>query len=372
MIFKGFWGEIKKPIIGLSPMDGVTDRSFRYIVAKYGKPSVIMTEFTNVEGLARGAAVMMKAFEYDEIERPIVGQIYGVEVESFYKCTVMLCFLGFDGVDINMGCPANKVAKHGSGAGLIRRPELAKEIIRACKRGVRDFFNGISMEEAGVAEEIIDEVLRMNRKRGKSGGLIGDAVKKSSGSLEKSLTSGGAWGVAGRAKIPISIKTRMGYDNVVAEEWIKHLLEEMPANITMHGRTLKQMYLGQADWEVLAGAARICRNEGVNFLGNGDVKSMSDAREKCQQYYMDGVLVGRAVLGNPWFFEEREPSLDERFAVMLTHAKYYTEHSGKPFHALKKHLAWYCKGFEGAKDLRTLMMKAEGLADVEKALGRFA
>lgn len=342
MIFKGFWGELARPIIGLSPMDGVTDRAFRYICAKYGKPDVMMTEFTNVEGLARGAGVMMKAFLYDEIERPIVGQIYGVEVESFYKCTVMLCHLGFDGVDINMGCPANNVAKHGSGAGLIRTPELAKEIIRACKRGAKDFANGISLEEAGVAGEIIEEVLKMNLER--EGGEIL------------------------RREIPISVKTRIGYDSVVAEEWVKHLISEMPANITMHGRTLKQMYLGQADWGVLAKAGQICREAGVGFLGNGDVKSMDDAREKCREYGMDGVLVGRAVLGNPWFFEEREPSISERFSVLLEHAKFYEKYSGKPFHALKKHLAWYLKGFDGAKELRMAMMKAEGVVDVEKAL----
>lgn len=345
-------------------MDGVTDRAFRYICAKYGNPDVMMTEFTNVEGLARGAAVMMKAFLYDEIERPIVGQIYGVEVESFYKCTVMLCHLGFDGVDINMGCPANKVARHGSGAGLIRTPALAKEIIAACKRGAKDFYNGISLEEAGVPKKIIEEVFKMNREREELANVKPEGWKKSFESKIK-LKQCAAQG----RQIPISVKTRIGYDSIVAEEWVKHLLEEQPANITMHGRTLKQMYLGQADWGVLARISQICREAGVSFLGNGDVKSMDDAREKCRKYGMDGVLVGRAVLGNPWFFEEREPSISERFAVLKEHAEYYEKYSGKPFHALKKHLAWYLKGFDGAKELRMAMMKAEGYGDVERALG---
>ena len=136
MIVKGFWGEMEKPVIGLAPMDGVTDAPFRYMVAKYGKPSLQMTEFTNVEGLARGAVKMLQAFIYDEIERPIVAQIYGTEPDSYYKAAVMLARMGFDGIDINMGCPATKVAKSGSGAGLIRTPELAKELVRMTKKGV--------------------------------------------------------------------------------------------------------------------------------------------------------------------------------------------------------------------------------------------
>lgn len=330
-----FWNNLERPIIGLSPMDGVTDGAFRYMIAKYSRPGVMMTEFTNVEGLARGASEMLKAFIYDEIERPIVAQIYGVEVDSFYKCTVMLLAMGFDGVDINMGCPANKVASRGSGAGLIQTPELAKEIIRACKRGAVDWANGISLEEAGVHENL-RAVVR----------VVGERVLR-----------------------PISVKTRIGFDEDTAEEWMKHLLEEKPANITLHGRTLKQMYLGEANWAAIGRAANVVRGSGVSFLGNGDVHSMADARAKCEQYGLDGVLVGRAVMGKPWFFDGEEPvTLEERMAVLLEHCRYFVSLGHLPFHVIKKHLAWYCHGFVGAKEMRMAMMRAGGLDDVEEII----
>ncbi|MBI4975812.1 tRNA-dihydrouridine synthase family protein, partial [Candidatus Peregrinibacteria bacterium] len=207
---RGFWDKLKKPIVGLAPMDGVTDFAFRHMLAKYGKPSIIFTEFVNVEGLARGAVKMLSAFIYEEKERPIVGQLFGVEVDSFYKSALMLCALGFDGIDINMGCPVNKIAKRGSGAGLIKTPEIAKKIILTVKKAAEDFANGAELKDVGVSDEMIKKIEEMNFGKG-------EFVRKI---------------------IPISVKTRIGYDKIVAEEWVKHLLEVKPANITMHGRTL--------------------------------------------------------------------------------------------------------------------------------------
>lgn len=345
MVVRGFWENLEKPVVGLAPMDGVTDAAFRYMVCKKSSPSLVMTEFTNVEGLARGATKMMTAFLYDEIERPIVGQIYGVEVESFYKASVMLCAMGFDGVDINMGCPANKVARFGSGAALIKTPELAKKIIEACKNGCKDWANGITMKEAGVHPDIILEVGKMNEG-------------KNPERLE-------------HKEIPVSIKTRIGYDEVVAKEWVKHLLELEPANITMHGRTLKQMYLGEADWDVIAGAAAICRGSGTNFVGNGDVKSMEDAKEKIDRYGVDGVLVGKALFGNPWFFGEHEPDFVERLLTVVEHSKYFEGLEHLHFHNIRKHLAWYCKGFEGAKEMRMKLMKTDTADEVAEIINLF-
>jgi len=345
MIFSGFWKNLDRPIVGVAPMDGVTDAAFRHMICKYSKPSLVMTEFTNVEGLARGAIKMMSAFLYSEIERPIVAQIYGVEVDSFYKCSVMLCAMGFNGIDINMGCPANKVAKKGSGAGLIQTPELAKKIIRACKKGVGDWVNGISLEDAGIHENLISQI----------------------SSIHKNPTSRiDACGLD-RVEIPVSVKTRIGFDSNIASEWVKHLMEELPANISMHGRTLKQMYLGAADWDAIAEAAEICRGSDICFLGNGDVKSMDDAREKCEKYGVDGVLVGRALMGNPWFFNGKKPdSIAKRFEVLLDHCKYFEDLNYASFHNIKKHLAWYCKGFDGAKELRLMLMKADSFKDVKE------
>lgn len=336
---KYFWNNLDRPIVGMAPMDGVTDVAFRQMVCKHSKPSVVYTEFVNVEGLARGATKMLHAFRYKDNERPIVAQVFGVEVESFYKAAVMLCSLGFDGVDINMGCPVNKVAKKGSGAGLIQNPELAREIIRAVKKGCKDWSEGISLEDAGVHERIIEACADMS--------------------------------VAGeRELVPVSIKTRIGFDKPLTEDWISVILEEEPDCICLHGRTLKQMYGGEADWDEIGKAAVLCRDAGVCFLGNGDITSMEDARARVDKYGVDGVLVGRAVTGNPWFFGGDEPTKDKMFDAVLEHCEIFEKLLGDKvvFAHIKKHLAWYCKGFDGARELRMKLMACESKEDVEKTI----
>ncbi|NIA01811.1 MAG: hypothetical protein GWP15_00330, partial [Nitrospirae bacterium] len=318
---------MKKPIVGLAPMDGVTDAVFRYMVCLHSRPSFVMTEFVNVDGLARGAVKKIPAFIFDEIERPIVAQIFGVEVDSFYKAAVLVCALGFDGVDINMGCPAKKVEKKGSGAGLIKTPELAKDIIWAVKRGVNDWENGVSLEEAGVHSKVISECK-----------VVHPAY-------------GGGSSIGKRVKIPVSVKTRIGYDKPVTEEWIPILLEAGVDAVSLHGRTLKQMYGGEADWDEIAKAALICRKAGVMIIGNGDVKSMDDAETKIHEYGVDGVMAGRAVMGNPWFFGGDEPRVEDRIQAAKDHLKYFEKFLGKhlAYHTVKKHLGWYLKGFDGAR-----------------------
>ena len=345
-LIRGFWVDLKYPAIALAPMDGVTDAAFRYVVSKHSDPAFTMTEFTNVEGLARGATKMLTAFLYCEQERPVVAQIYGVEVESYYKAVVMLCAMGFDGVDINMGCPANKVAKRGSGAGLIRTPDLAKELIRTCKKASKDWANGITMEEAGVHPDIIDELRTKN-------------LELRTKNLE--LRSGEK-----RSEIPISVKTRIGFDKNVAVEWTKTLMEEMPANITMHGRTLKQMYEGSADWDTIAEAGKVCKGSGVSFLGNGDVQSQDQAKEYCEKYGVNGVLIGRAAMGNPWIFKDGDfvPSVMERLDVLLEHCNYFEKLGHMWFQNIKKHLAWYCKEFPGARELRMKLMQSLNFDEV--------
>src|SRR5213594_1843910 len=158
-----FWQTIPKPIIGLSPMDGVTDASFRFITAKHGSPDVVFTEFVNVETAFSAPDTLIKDFTYSEIERPIVAQIYGHTPETFYKVAQIVCALGFDGLDINMGCPAKKVAAKGSGAALILTPELAKSIIRAAAQGIKDWSAGQTLGELELDPELVRQVGISNR-----------------------------------------------------------------------------------------------------------------------------------------------------------------------------------------------------------------
>lgn len=337
----GFWSKLKKPIIGLAPMDGVTDPSFRYMVRRHSRPSLMITEFTNVEGLARGAVSMLDHLAYDKSERPIVAQIYGVELDSFYKVALMCCYLDFDGIDINMGCPANKVARRGSGAGLIKTPDHAREVIRVVKKAARDWADGIKLEEAGIRPKIITALKKIKPRAPKP------------------------------RLLPVSVKTRIGYDEIVTESWVRTLTEESPAAITLHGRTFRQMYSGEANWDEIGKAAKICREAGVLLLGNGDIQSVDQAKQKIADYGVDGVLVGRAACGNPWFFSKKEPTREDRIKVAIEHARHFEKfREGQAFFAIRKHLAWYCKGFDGAKEVRVRLMQAQSAKEVEDILLR--
>ncbi len=340
MVSRGFWDALPDPIIGLSPMDGVTDAPFRSIVAKTGKPSFMITEFVNVEGLSRGATSLLSAFKYSEAERPIVAQIYGIEEDSLYNSALIAAHLGFDGIDLNMGCPARKVARRGSGAGLIAMPETAKKLIRIAKRAAEDFAEGMTLEKAKIRPKIIKAVKLLHPEK------------------------------PDRRLIPVSVKTRIGYDAPTHKKWIGELLKESPAAISLHGRTLKQMYSGRADWNAIGEAAEICKGSGTLLLGNGDITSVEDAKEKIKTYGVDGVLIGRAVYGNPWIFTGKEPDLSDRIQIAIEHSRLYEEiMPERHFWNMRKHLAWYVKGFPGAGEVRKKLMKTDSSKDVEEILG---
>lgn len=312
---KSFWDklwELGRPIVGLSPMDGVTDAAFRYMVGKYGEPDVMFTEFVSVDALHFASGErrerLLKTFSYDHAQRPVVAQVFGKTPEFFAEAARIIEQLGFDGIDINMGCPAAKIEEQGSGAGLIRTPELAQEIVRTAKKATR---------------------------------------------------------------LPVSVKTRIGVDQIVAQEWMAALMEVTPANISLHGRTLRQMYTGSANWEVIGEAATIVHKLGGHILGNGDVKSREEAIEKCQTYGVDGVLIGRAAEGNPAFAKATagEASREQRLAWAVEHAKKYEEIFGSDnFMPVRKHLAWYCHGFPGAVELRMKLMQTTNASEVEEVI----
>lgn len=362
-----FWQKIAKPIIGLSPMDGVTDASFRFITAKHAGPDVTFTEFVNVETTFYAPQTLIKDLTYSEIERPVVAQIYGHTPESFYQVAHIVCELGFDGLDINMGCPARKVAANGSGAALILNPELARSIIRAAGQGIQHWFEGQTLSDLKMNPELIQKIRISNR-------------------LRKGLET-----PPGRRLIPLSVKTRLGYDQIVVEEWIQTLLEEKPALISLHGRTLKQMYKGNADWEAIARAVNIAKNSGTLILGNGDLQDMNDIYRRVRETNVDGVLLGRSAQGNPWIFRAKDQvkralssntaicihqapvSLEERFRVILEHGNHFEKQLGSSsFMGMRKHLAWYCRAFPRAAELRSQMVRLNNVGEVVQCLSNYA
>jgi tRNA-dihydrouridine synthase B len=270
------------PVITLSPMDGVSDSAYRQITRKYstlangGKtaPDLMITEFTHVMGLCYAAENVLHHFKYQEMERPLIAQIYGAEPEYFYHAAKLVCALGFDGVDINMGCPAATVASSGAGAGLIRTPEKAKIIIEETKRGVADW----------VADG------KVTGMKNKGYEYLMELIEEYRGRLVNSKLSGGQINLFGekRVSIPVSVKTRIGYDEIITEKWIKHISDQKPYFISVHGRTLKQAYGGEANWDELKKAVEISE---VPVLTNGDIKVYSDIKRMLEHTGSFGVQI---------------------------------------------------------------------------------
>jgi tRNA-dihydrouridine synthase B len=327
-------------------MDGVTDCAFRYITAQYGHPHVIFTEFTAVEGLQAGAERLLDDFYYDEIERPVVAQLFGAEPEAFFGGAMIVSALGFDGIDINMGCPAKSVVQRGAGAGLILDPSRAKEIIRQTRSGTQAWAAGLELEAAGVHPRLVRAVQMRQTKHGDPP----------------------------RRELPVSVKTRTGYTEPVIDEWIPHLLEMEPANISLHGRTLKQLYAGEANWETIASAATLVHAAaiGCTLLGNGDVHDLADAYAKVNRYDVDGVLIGRAAFGDPWLFTGAIMSPEGRLGTVLELARYLdTALDSRGFTRIRKHVADFSKGHPRARELRVQLMQINTLADLEQLLSEF-
>lgn len=344
-------------------MDGVTDAAFRYVVATHARPDITFTEFTSVHDVCVGPDYVLSTLRYSERERPVLAQLYGKDPKLFYRAAQVVCALGFDGLDINMGCPSRNVASSGSGAGLIRTPELAHEIIRAARRGIEDWTAGGSLHSAGVKPSREALLRAMN--------------------LERNGTE-----APPRRAIPVSVKTRLGYDAVVIESWIEHLLKERPAAISVHGRTLTQMYRGEADWRAIARAARLVEGTDTLLLGNGDIRSMEDVIRRVRETGVQGVLVGRGTLGSPWFFRDKEAcrglaqdpsapqsppawtmSLTARFNAMLEHAEQFERMFGRArFPRVRKHLGWYCKGFPHAAAMRNRMVRTSSSDEVREVV----
>lgn len=334
-----FWEKLPTPFFVLAPMADVTDVAFRRMIAKYsrhqrsdgtwGGPDVMWTEFVAADGLARatpeGREKLMADLLYDETERPVVAQLFTSD-EGHMEAAASLCLeLGFDGIDINMGCPDRAIERQGCGSAMMKNPEAAARIIQAAKRGA------------------------------------------------KSDTPSG---------IPVSVKTRLGYNRDELETWLPQLLAEKPAVVTIHARTRKEMSKVPARWERVQRAVEI-RNEvqkdlvdQTRIIGNGDALSLEDASRKAALSGADGVMLGRAIFGNPWLFHpEKDASnvpLEEKLRVMVEHTELFVELLPfKNLAIMKKHYKAYIKDFAGASELRAKLMEQTSVAAIEEIVENF-
>jgi nifR3 family TIM-barrel protein len=333
---KNFWSDLytknkgKRPIIVLAPMADVTDIVFRnLIVEKSGigegsELDVLWSEFVSVNGLSHpvGREKLLVDLRYREAERPIVAQVFGEDPDK-YEDTAKLCQeLGFDGVDINMGCPDKNVLGQKSGSYLINTPEVAKQIVYKSK--------------------------------------------------------------VGATNIPVTVKTRIGYNKIEYKEWLSQILTTKPTVITIHLRTKKEMSLVPAHWELAAEIVEFVRSGfgypedgGPIIILNGDVKDVPDAYKKWELSGCDGIMIGRGIFGNPWLFSKRVKKenlqIEEILLTALEHAKRFEQELGqyKSFAIMKKHFKAYVNGFPGAKELRTKLMDTSNAREVEEVITGF-
>ena len=288
-------------------MEDVTDSVFRQVVSTVARPTLFYTEFVNVEGLnSKGKERVIHRLEYEKSEKPIVVQLWGITPENFFKGAKLVKKLGFDGVDINMGCSVKKVVQKNAGSGLIQEDRAkVKAIINAVREGSKG--------------------------------------------------------------LPISVKTRLGWDEYDMD-WIKFLLEQDLDVLTIHGRTARGRGVINANWENILECVnmRDDMKKDTLIFGNGDIQSLKQAKEYYKRYKVDGVMIGRAAITNPWIFSGKENiTQEERYILFKKHLELFDLVWGdtKNFSQLKKFFRAYIYGFDGANEIRQSFMECNSVKE---------
>lgn len=296
-----FWHNLPRPFFILAPMDGVTDTVFRHVLAQAAQPDLYFTEFASTDGYCnpKGRTAMHSRLLFTPDEQPkLVAQIWGTEPEHFARMAQGLKEMGYQAIDINMGCPAKDVIKKGAGSALIQTPERAADIIAATKT----------------------------------------------------------------AGLPVSVKTRIGYKTRTTEEWLGFLLRQDIAALTVHARTMKEMSKVPAHWDEVAKAVQLRDRiaPATLIIGNGDVADRQDGLQRIAQTGADGIMIGRGAFTNIFCFahQPREHTPEEFFKLMRYHLDLWeqTWQGAANYHALKRFFKIYVKGFAGASELRERLM----------------
>jgi len=329
-MINNFWVKPARPFFCLAPMEDVTDTVFRRMVISFGRPDVFFTEFTNVDAIVHAASQAQKfvldsrplrRLDFTKEERPIVAQIWGTDPDKFRQAAEIIRLLGFDGIDINLGCPVRDIVKKG-----------------ACSAMITD-----SSSQSLWLRKKVSDIIASARDGG--GGL------------------------------PISVKTRIGRDKIITEDWIGYLLEQEPAAITIHGRTTAEQSAVPAHWEEIGKAVQLKSKikSKTKIIGNGDVKNREDGKQKAEEYGVDGVMIGRGALTNPWVFSGKEPTINERLEGLVRHSRMYVEipKEAKSFAPMKKFIKAYINGFPGACEMRLSLMKVKNAAEMEILLNEY-
>jgi tRNA-dihydrouridine synthase len=302
-----FLDKLPKPFFILAPMDDVTDTVFRQIVADCAEPDLFFTEFVNVDGLqSPGRPKLLHKLFLSQKEKPVVAQLWGLKPSNFYKTTKEIIQMGFDGVDINFGCPVKTVIKNGACAAMINNRELAGEII--------------------------------------------DAVREAAGT-----------------SLPVSVKTRVGF-TTVDMSWIEFLLNKKLDLLSIHGRTAREMSKVPPKWGLIDQASQMRDSLSSKTLiaGNGDVMSREQGKELADQYSLDGIMIGRGIFHDPFLFSQNSQwpnwTPEQKISLYIKHIELFLEtytDGQRRFETLRKFCKIYINNFEGASELRSEFMKTQ-------------
>jgi tRNA-dihydrouridine synthase len=318
------FSKLPRPFFVLAPMDDVTDSVFRQIVVNCAAPDLFFSEFVNADGLqSPGRPRLLKKLQFTPSESPLIAQVWGKNPDNFYRTARQIADgtfvrefnlpedINYAGIDLNMGCPVKQVIKNGCCSALINDRNLAVEIIRATQEGVR-------------------------------------------------------------GKLPISVKTRLGF-NEIDYSWHELLLQQKLNMLTIHGRTKKDLSKVPADWSAIS-HIRELRDElapATLIVGNGDVETRAEGLRLAAEYKLDGVMIGRGVLHDPFVFAESSKwhnyTKQQKLSLFSKHVKLFAKtwpNGEYPIHVLNKFCKIYVNGFDGAKELREELMHASNVSQL--------
>lgn len=321
---KNFWTSLPRPILALAPMEGVTDSAFRRM-AKASGADVVYTEFVSSDAIAHDAKAAFAKMAFDPSEQPVVCQIFGHDVAAFVRAAQAIEARGFAGIDINFGCPAKKVVRHGSGVALLRDPAYARTLVEA---------------------------------------------------------------VANTVHIPLSIKVRASIrkeqrevdpgcqERYTALDLVEAVKDLPVSTIMVHGRSFEAGFSGEVELDMIK---QVKHEFNGLVLGNGGVTSPEKAKAMLEATGADGLGIARGALGQPWIFTQIRDYLkhgsyqahdwEQVRKTMLMHAKIAEQAKGKHgLIELRKHLAWYVRGWPGAAALRKQLVQFKDRAELEKLL----
>ena len=367
---------LSRPFFVLAPMDDVTDTVFRQVVADCSPPDLFFTEFVNVYALqSKGREATLPRLQFTQKEKPIIAQLWGLDPENFYKSAKEISQMGYDGVDLNFGCPDKNVVRNGACSAFIlpENRSRAVEIIKATQEGARathvDAAQG-GDEERNEAYGRYDEMSTAvsNAAQGHKPQRVSGFATKQAGAVRSSGRAGEIIKAPkeGSASLPVSAKTRLGFSEI-DYSWHELLLKQKLNMLTIHGRTKSQMSKVPADWDAIGHIARLSKKLSPTTLiiGNGDIMTRQQGENLAEQHGLDGIMIGRGIFHDPYVFAQNSPwpsmTKEQRLALYKKHVELFNktwQKNERKIYTLNKFCKIYINGFDGAKELREKLMAA--------------